>query len=154
MNKAIDIRAAQARDDVEAVKALFIEYAEFLDEDLCFQGFEREIATFPATYDYLLLARVDDAPAAGVGLVDLGDGACEMKRLYTRDAFRGLGLGRRLCEMLIEEAKARGYNRMRLDTLPRLTTAVALYRGLGFTDISAYYQNPMKDVIYMELRLD
>ena len=133
---------------------LFREYAAFLGEDLCFQGFEDEMARFPATYDFLLLATVDGVPAAAVGLKDLGDGVGEMKRLYARDAFRGIGLGRRLSEQLIQEATTEGYRVIVLDTLERLTAARAIYAKLGFVERDAYYKNPLPGVIYMERRLE
>ena len=149
-----DIRLASSPADVAAVKTLFQEYADFLGIDLCFQDFDEEMATFPQAYDCLLLARVDGEAAAAVGLKDFGDGACEMKRLYARPAFRGLGLGRRLCVVLIKEARRRGYQVMRLDTLEWLDAAVALYREFGFREIDPYYENPHKGVVYMELPLN
>ena len=149
----IEIIAATADNDVAAVKALFEDYAAFLNVDLCFQDFGREMATFPDFYRLLLLARVDGAAAAAVGLKDLGEGACEMKRLYARPAFQGLGLGRALCDELIERARQYGFRKMRLDTLKRLERAVALYRRYGFVEIDKYYDNPENDVIYMELDL-
>ncbi len=136
--------------DIAEVKKLFQEYADFLDVDLCFQGFDDEMATFPEIYEALFLARVDDAPAAAIGLKDLGGGVCEMKRLYARPQFQGLGLGRLLSEALINEAQRSGYKSMRLDTLKRLEAAVALYRKLGFAEIDKYYDNPEAGVIYME----
>lgn len=153
MSTEIAIKLAASQEDITAVKALFIEYAEWLGVSLCFQGFDEEIATFPSFYDFLLIARVNGEAAGAVGLKDHGQGICEMKRLYVRDAFKRRGLGRRLSEALIIEAKARGFARMRLDTLMRLEAAIALYRDLGFREIPAYYENPEKDVIYMEKAL-
>ena len=153
MQNAVNIGKASSPADVEAVKTLFLEYADFLGVSLCFQGFDEEIATFPDAYEVLLLARVDGEAAAAVGLKDLGEGVCEMKRLYARPAYQGLGLGKRLCEILIDEARARKYKLMRLDTLERLETAVGLYRRFGFREIEKYYDNPEEDVIYMELPL-
>lgn len=151
--QSIDIRLAETPDDVAAVKEMFLEYADFLQIDLCFQGFDEEMRTFPAIYDFLLIAAVDSAPAAAVGCKDLGDGVCEMKRLFARPAFRGLKLGERLCVELIARARNSGYRAMRLDTVPRLETAVALYRRLGFREIEKYYDNPEPGVLYMELEL-
>lgn len=149
----IDIREAIAPDDVSAVKSLFLEYADFLGVSLCFQGFDEEMATFPAAYELLLLAHVDGEAAAAVGLKDLGDGVCEMKRLYARPEYHGLGIGKQLCEMLISEARKRRFNAMRLDTLERLETALGMYRRFGFQEIGEYCENPEADVIYMELKL-
>ena len=154
MNKhRIEIIEAKSEADVAAVKMLFRDYAAFLKVDLCFQDFEKEMETFPNFYELLLLARVDGAAAAAVGLKDLGEGVCEMKRLYARPNFQGLGLGRRLCDALISEARRRGFRVMRLDTLKRLTKALSLYRNYGFVEIDKYYENPEEDVVYMELPL-
>ncbi len=139
--------------DVAAVQLLFRDYAAFLKVDLCFQDFEEEMATFPKFYQLLLLARVDGLAAAAVGLKDFGDGVCEMKRLYTRPNFQGMGLGRRLSGDLIEEARSRGYHIMRLDTLKRLKPALSLYYKFGFVEIEKYYDNPEDGVVYMELDL-
>lgn len=152
-NQGVEILDATSDPDIAAVKALFQEYAAFLNVDLCFQGFDREIETFPDFYALLLLARVDGAAAAAIGLKDLGGGVCEMKRLYARPDFQGLGLGRRLCDALIDKARQRGFQKMRLDTLPRLERAISLYRQYGFVEIDKYYDNPESDVIYMELAL-
>ncbi len=153
LSPGVTVSRAVSDTDVGEVKLLFQEYAAFLGVDLCFQGFDEEMATFPATYERLLLARVDAAPAGAVGLKPLGEGKCEMKRLYVRKAYRGISLGRRLAEALIREAAGAGYKTMRLDTLPRLEAALGLYRDLGFRSIGAYYQNPEPDVVYMELDL-
>lgn len=149
----IDIIEATSKADVADVKQIFFEYAEFLKVDLCFQDFEQEMKTFPAFYQLLLLARVDGAAAAAVGLKDLGEGVSEMKRLYARPEFQGLGLGTRLCDALINQARERGFKTMRLDTLKRLEIAISMYRKYGFVEIDKYYDNPESDVVYMELTL-
>lgn len=146
----IQIAIAKSSADVASVKELFIEYMNWLGEDLCFQGVDEEMATFPAVYCHLLLARVDVEVAGAIGLKDHGEGICEMKRLYVRDAFKGTGLGRLLSERLIDDARKMGFSKMRLDTLPRLEAAIALYRKLGFKEIAPYYFNPVPGVIYFE----
>jgi GNAT superfamily N-acetyltransferase len=151
--RQVEIIEPESADEIGAVKALFLEYADFLNVDLCFQGFDQEIATFPAHYRHLLLAEVDGAAAAAVGLRDLGRGECEMKRLYVRPEFQGIGLGRRLSLALIEAARGLGFSIMRLDTLERLEPAVALYKSLGFTPTGGYYDNPLDGVVYMAMRL-
>lgn len=153
MGRQHQIALARTAEEIAAVKAIFQEYADFLGVDLCFQDFGREMATFPAIYDFLLLASVGGAAAGGVGLKDLGGGVCEMKRLYVKPAHQGAGVGRALVVRVIEEARARGYRRMVLDTLPTLKTAIALYREHGFHETEKYYDNPIGGVIYMALDL-
>lgn len=153
----ITIAQADTPDAVETARGLFVEYAESLDYDLCFQGFDGELAQLPGYYSppsgRLLLASVDDAVAGCAALRDLGDGVCEIKRLYVRPACRGYALGRRLAEAIIGEARAIGYERMCLDTLPTMKTARALYDDLGFSHTAPYYHNPIEGAVYMELDL-
>ena len=141
--------------DVECARILFREYARWLEIDLCFQNFEKELADLPGDYappDGRLLLACDHArPAGCVALRKIGDDTCEMKRLFVRSQFRGKGLGRGLTEAIIREAKDIGYHRMRLDTLPpKMDEAIALYRSLGFKEIEAYYNNPVPGAIFME----
>ena len=100
-----------------------------------------------------LLAREGGAIAGGVGLWPLDEHVCEMKRLFVRPDWRGKGLGRRLAIAIFDEAHQRGYQTMRLDTLPQLVEALALYRNLGFVDTDPYYDNPLDGVSYLELDL-
>jgi putative acetyltransferase len=144
--------------DTDAVRALLLEYAEALGVDLCFQGFDRELAELPGEYapprGSLLVARDEHGDAAGcVALRRLSDGTCEMKRLYVRPALRGAGLGRELALAVVEEARGLGYARMRLDTLPSMSAAARLYESLGFLDIEPYYENPVPGARYLELEL-
>lgn len=148
----IDI--AQSDQDIAAVKALFIAYAEGLPIDLGFQGIEKELETFPAKYDLLLLAKDNaETPIGAVGLWTLEPGICEMKRLYISPVARGTGLGRHLSERLIKEARRLGFHTMKLDTLARLKTAKALYESLGFTPTEPYNYNPEPDILYYQRRL-
>lgn len=153
----MEIIQAQAADEIEAVRAIFREYQQFLGVDLSFQGFEEELATLPGCYappkGQLLLAR-DGAHAAGcVALRPLEDGACEMKRLFVRPAYRGRGLGRLLATRIVSEATALGYALMRLDTLETLDDAMHLYSSLGFRRRPSYYANPLPGVVYWERAL-
>ena len=153
------IRRATTTADINATRTLFRRYAEELGIDLCFQGFQEELDTLPGPYaapdGTILLAETDaHAPVGCVALKPLeAPEICEMKRLYVAPDYRGHGLGRRLAERILEAAHIRNYTTMRLDTLDSLHAALALYRDLGFEEITAYYTNPLPNVIYMEKEL-
>lgn len=150
------IRATSSEHIAQAGK-LFREYADFLSVDLCFQDFENELAQLPGAYsppDGILLLAVDDVTTLGcVALKRIGDGVCEMKRLYVRPQGRRRGVGRALATEVIAEAVRLGYASMRLDTFDWLVEAMRLYESLGFKRIPAYYENPLPRVVYWELDL-
>jgi putative acetyltransferase len=150
-------RQATSPLDVETARALFIEYQKSLGISLCFQNFDAEVASLPDAYaapeGRLLVAFVGDRPAGCVALRKLEDGICEMKRLWVRPAFRGTRLGRRLAEAVLAEARAAGYRAIRLDTLPSMREAQALYVSLGFVDIPPYNDHPIEGTRFMEVRL-
>ena len=137
---------------------MFEEYAAALSIDLCFQNFAEELATLPQMYGpptgALLLAEIDNAAAGCVAVRSLDATICELKRLYVRPTHRGHNLGRRLTEAALETARALGYQRIRLDTLPEMQPAQRLYESLGFHDIPAYYGDPMEGQRFMEARLN
>jgi ribosomal protein S18 acetylase RimI-like enzyme len=156
------IEAASWPAEVPLARELFLEYADWLDMDLCFQGFDAELAGLPGGYappeGNLWIARVDGAVAGVVGLRPFGrDGwserCCEMKRLWVRPDYRGLGLGRRLAQQALGAAGDMGYRRMCLDTLHRMTEARALYARLGFRDRTNRVSDPHPELIYMEREL-
>lgn len=146
-----------AGDKLEAVRELFCEYAKSLEVDLCFQNFEEELKQLPGKYSppkgILLLANVGGKAAGCIALRLISDDICEMKRLYVRSDFRGTGLGKKLAERLIKEARTLGYRYMRLDTLATMKSAQNLYLSLGFYDIAPYVYNPIDGTRYMELKL-
>lgn len=139
--------------DLAPVRTLLREYEAGVGIGLSFQNFEQELATLDDFYETILLAREGDDLAGCVALRRLDERVCEMKRLYVRETFRGRGAGRMLAEAVIAEGRRRGYDRMRLDTLPTMTSAIALYERLGFRDIAPYRHNPIAGTRYLELAL-
>jgi ribosomal protein S18 acetylase RimI-like enzyme len=155
--RAFDIVQVQTSAEVEIVRQMFQEYASSLGFDLSFQSFADELANLPGEYappDGRLLLAVDDGKPAGcVALRKLQGRVCEMKRLYVKPGYRGLGLGKALALAVVAQAKEIGYAAMRLDTVPSMHRAQKLYRALGFTEIEPYRYNPISGTRYMELQL-
>jgi len=153
----LELHVATSAEQIEQVRDLFLEYQRAIGVDLCFQGFERELATLPGDYaaprGRLYLATVDAAPAGCVALRALSATDCELKRLYVRPAFRASGLGVVLARHAIEAARQWGYRRVVLDTLPSMTAAQRLYEKLGFRDTAPYVHNPEPGVRFMALDL-
>jgi putative acetyltransferase len=154
----IELSQATLPEQIEQVRALFLEYGSSLGFSLCFQSFDEELKTLPGAYGppdgKLILARHAGQPAGCIALRKLDVGICEMKRLYVRPAARGNGLGRVLVEHLIGDARALGYTRMRLDTIESaMGSAVALYRRMGFKEIAPYSKIPLDTAMWMELVL-
>ena len=153
------IEPVRAPEDLKATMELFDAYAASLGINLSYQNFVAEMAAMPGKYappkGELLLARDKVGNAIGcVGLRPLDDDdVCEMKRLYVSPEGRGLGLGRALAEAIVEKARRIGYREMRLDTLPSLATAIALYKQMGFVAIPPYYDTPIKGTLFFSLRL-
>lgn len=142
---------------LQTVTKLFQEYASSLGISLDFQSFDEELADLPGDYrppgGRLLLAQWAGEPAGCVALRRIEGPICEMKRLYTRPKFRRLGIGRALCEAVIEEARRGAYERMRLDTLPSMEAAKAMYLSCGFLEIAPYRYNPIEGAMFLELEL-
>jgi len=155
----LTIVKAETPAQVSTAREMIEEYAAWLEFRLCFQGYEEEIQSLPGKYappsGRLLLALWDGRPAGVIALRPLEEpGVCEMKRLYVRPEFRGHQIGRILAEQVIAEAAEIGYSRIRLDTiLGKMDSAIAMYRTLGFAEISPYYKTPVGPTLFMELAL-
>ena len=148
---------ASSSEHIEQARKLFLEYADSIGIDLCFQNFDKELAGLPGDYappdGRLLLAIYENQIAGCVALRKISDGVCEMKRLYVKTEFRRKNLGKKLAEAVIDEARKIGYAHMRLDTLPSMKEAIAMYRLLGFKEIEPYRNNPVEGALFMELKL-
>ena len=157
--QAVTLTIPSDPQELSAVRTLFQEYADSLGVDLCFQGFEAELADLPGEYGpprgRLLLAWVGDALAGCCALRPLVTcdypNAGEMKRLYVRKAFRAFGLGRELAEATLDAARQIGYTSVLLDTLNDMEAARALYTDLGFVEIAPYYHNPVPGSHYLKV---
>ena len=153
----VQIVPAHAGKSLEWIRELWLEYAASLGIDLSFQNFDQELAQLPGDYappdGRLLVAYMDEAVAGCGALHRIESDVCEMKRLYVRPAFRGKGIGRMLAAALIGAAREIGYAQMRLDTLPSMREAAALYRSLGFRETAPYRYNPVPGTLFMELAL-
>ena len=150
----ITIREAHYQPYLDEVRMLFEEYEAELDFDLCFQNFQAELDGLPGAYappeGCLLLAEHEGRAAGCVALHKLEESICEMKRLYVRPAFQGRKIGRLLAEAVIGQARGLGYDALRLDTVPLMERARALYAQLGFWEIAPYCLHPLEGAIYME----
>src|SRR5258707_982619 len=153
MLELVDVRTPEQLD---LIRRLFSEYGASLGVDLSFQNFSEELATLPGRYvppeGGIVLAIDDGNPAGCVAFRNLEAGTCEMKRLYVRPEFRGRRIGHALAEAVILKARNAGYHEMRLDTLPSMHTAIAMYESLGFRPAEAYYVNPVPGTRYYTLR--
>lgn len=150
-----EICPVRTSEDLAATTALFRAYAAALSVDLAYQDFENELAGLPGKYappgGALLLARGADGTALGcVAMRSMEPaGCCEMKRLYVAPEARGMGLGKALVEAVVDAARHAGYGELRLDTLPEMTDAQALYARLGFARIEPYYDTPIAGTVFM-----
>ncbi|KAL8753123.1 MAG: hypothetical protein Q9184_005517 [Pyrenodesmia sp. 2 TL-2023] len=172
-NKPPIIRPARSQSDLTALSHLFRSYALSLDIDLSFQAFDTELQFLPGTYTpekrgEVLLAfppcsSNDESPTTAIGCVALRalDGGeeergccCEMKRLYVAPEGRGLGVGEELTGAIIRVAREREYRVMKLDTLPTMRAARALYRKLGFVETEAYYETPIAGTVFLAKNLE
>lgn len=165
MPETTRIRRAEGESDYAIARALFEEYAAWLGENLCFQGFADELATLPGSYapprGRLLLALLNERIVGCIALRPLSDDkhddgatlAGEVKRLYVKPSARGRGVARDLAHHVIDDARAIGYRTLKLDTLERMRAALTLYESLGFTRCEPYYHNPLGSPVYLSLDL-
>jgi ribosomal protein S18 acetylase RimI-like enzyme len=150
---------AKNAEQIETVRQMMLEYAAWLNFDLCFQGFDEELRTLPGKYappqGRLMLAYFGEQPAGMVAFRPMAEvRVCEMKRLYVRQDFRGKSVGRHLAAAIIREAAEAGYRRMRLDTVPgKMDSAIKLYRDLGFQPVAPYYETPVAGTLFLELAI-
>ena len=152
------IAPARGAAEIETVRALFGEYRAYLGPNMQLPGYDEEMAGLPGDYappsGEILLARDGDGAALGCAVLRaLAVGAGEIKRLYVREAARGMGLGRALTLEIEAIARRAGYRELKLDSLPRLVAAISLYRSLGFADVPRYNDNPNPGVVFMGKRL-
>ena len=159
MNDAILLKQAKSEEDIQLARRLFKEYEAAIGVSLCFQNFDQEVAGLPGNYappsGRLFLAYLGAQPAGCIALRKQTDSICEMKRLFLRPEARGKHVGRKLVETIIDEARAIGYKRMRLDTMiGRMDAAIALYRTVGFEEIPPYYETPIGSTLFLELKLE
>ena len=159
MDARITIEPVRNNTDLEDIKILFLVYAESLGIDLTFQNFQTELETLSGVYaspnGELLIARdTDGSPLGCVALRPIQqDGCCEMKRLYVSPNGRGCGLGKRLAVAIINTAKGLNYCEIKLDSLPSMTAALALYGQLGFEPTDPYYYTPLAGTRFLSRKL-
>lgn len=143
--------------EIEAVTALFKEYADSLPVDLEYQGFSAELQNLPGVYQpptgALFIARVDGKEAGCVAVRRLDERTCEMKRLYVRPAHRGSGIGPLLVAKALAAARTLGCDDIWLDTLASMTAAHRLYLSMGFREIPSYGGDPAPGTRYLGLRV-
>lgn len=165
----IEIIHIENDESLELVRIIWREYADFLKNALSeykdrttfieyFENYEQEIAhnlpgRFGPPYGCLLLAKYRGKPAGCVGLLNLGDNICEMRRIFVRPEYRGLGTGKALAQAAIEQGRKRSYSSIRLNTNRRMPEAEKLYRSLGFTDIAPYEEFETDGMVFLELKL-
>ena len=157
MQRLLKITEPDSPSEMEVIRELWIEYWNWLEFAPCFQDFDQELDALPGKYappdGCILLAQYNDTVAGCVSLRKLSDDICEMKRLYVRPSFRGKKIGQSLANAIVKAARQKGYQRMRLDTLPRMESAISIYKSLGFREINPYTAEPIDEAKYLELLL-
>lgn len=156
--KAYKFIFAKTENEFQKAKVLFLEYAKSLNFDLCFQNFESELNTLNIQYNLpcgalVLVLDENDFEIGCVGIRKLDGKTSELKRMYVKKEFRNKGIGKKLLQMVIEESKKLGYEKIQLDTISTMKEAIYLYEKFGFVEISAYRYNPFENAKYFELSL-
>jgi ribosomal protein S18 acetylase RimI-like enzyme len=154
MDKNIVYKKLETEEEIIKAKELIIEYIKWLNQDLSFQNIDDELMNFPQRYKEpdgsFIIAKDNNNIVGCVGLKKLDGNICEMKRLFVNDKYKGKGIGKKLVEKIIEEAKNKKYKKMRLDTLRTMKKASKIYNENNFYEIEPYYDNPNNDVVYIE----
>lgn len=155
--KPMTITVAHTPIHYQHARAVILKYQSWLGMDLSFQAFEKELEELSSMYGppsgAMILAYEEQDPVGCVGLRDLGDSICEMKRMFVLPEHQGKGIGKALFTAFMTEADRLGYGHVRLDTVRALSVALALYKAAGFVEIPAYRYNPDPTAVYMELRV-
>jgi ribosomal protein S18 acetylase RimI-like enzyme len=153
----VELVAVAQPEQIQVAQELFREYAQAIGVDLEYQGFAAELSGLPAPYappdGLLLLAQINGQTGGCVAMRRLGPHIAEMKRLYVRSQHRGLRIGERLVDAVIDSARRSNYQALRLDTLPSMASAQGLYRKLGFVEIAAYNNTHLPETRFYELKL-
>jgi N-acetylglutamate synthase-like GNAT family acetyltransferase len=144
-------------DEIPKAKELILEYIEWLNLDLSFQSIDEEMKDFPGKYQEpdgaFIIAKENNNVIGCIGIKKLDKTICEMKRLFGNDKYKGKGIGKKLVGLIIADAQSKQYEKMRLDTLDYMKSALNLYQKNGFYEIAPYYHNPVKGVVYLEREL-
>ena len=157
MGRGIVYKKIETDEEIAGAKRLIVEYAQWLNLDLCFQNIDDELESFPEKYKEpegaFFIAKESSNIIGCVGIRKLDTGICEMKRLFVNDGSKGKGIGKKLVEKIIEEAKIKKYEKIRLDTIDTMEAALSIYYKNGFYRIEPYYNNPIKGTVYLEKML-
>jgi ribosomal protein S18 acetylase RimI-like enzyme len=154
MNKEIIYKKLETEDEITKAKELILEYIKWLHQDLAYQNIDDELQYFPQKYEEpdgtFIIAKDNNNVIGCVAIKKLEEDICEMKRLFVNDKYKNNGIGKKLVEIIIEEAKRKNYKKIRLDTMKIMESAINLYYKNNFYEIKPYYNNPNKDVLYLE----
>lgn len=153
----MEIIEVKSNPDYEIARGLFLEYAREIEIDLSFQDFDVEIGQLSEQYGcpdgVILLIEYEGGIAGCIGLRKFRNGEGEIKRLFIRERFRGMGLGKILVSEILNKARRLNYRCLKLDTLPNMIPAIELYKSFGFVETKPYRYNPIEGAVFMELKL-